>query len=101
MKNKKKMPQEARIDVEGILAISENETLKRELLDVHMRLLESERKRNAQKKAAQKEKDEIMGFVGVTAGLVVLAASLVSSAPWTAVFIGLGVVACMKKVGWL
>ena len=90
-----------RADVEGILAISENETLKRELLHVSALLMESERKRRDQRKAAQKEKDEIMGFVGVTAGLVVLAGAVLSSAAWTSAFICLGIAACMKKVGWL
>lgn len=102
MKNKKKMPSEARhIDVEGILAISENETLKRELIRMSAMLLESERKCRDQKKAAQKEKDEIMGFCGCTALLVVMAMCAVGSAPWTAIFIALGIVAIMKKVGWL
>ena len=102
MKNKRNNPQEVRhVDVDGILAISENETLKRELLHVSALLMESERKRREQKKAAQKEKDEIMGFVGVTAGLVVLAGAVLSSAAWTSAFICLGIAACMKKVGWL
>ena len=88
-------------DVEGILAISENETLKRELLHVSALLMESERKRREQKKAAQKEKDEIMGFCGCTALLVVMAMCAVSSAPWSAIFIALGILAMMRKVGWL
>ena len=90
-----------RVDVDGILAISENETLKRELLHVRALLIESERKRREQKKAAQKEKDEIMGFCGCTALLVVMAMCVVGSAPWTAIFIALGILAMMRKVGWL
>lgn len=100
-KKNKPIPAQNPINVDALLAPYENAALRRELLATQMRLMESERNLHAQKKAAQKEKDEIMGFVCVVAGLVILAGCALSSAPWTAVFIALGLVAIMRKVGWL
>lgn len=103
MKNKKNkpIPETTPIDVDALLAPYEIAALRRELLATQLRLMESERKRTEQKKDAQRKLDGIMGFVGVTAGLVVLASCALSSAPWTAVFIALGVVAVMRKAGWI
>lgn len=101
MKNKKKTAYVPQVDVDKLMAPYEKRWLEQELDRTRLLLLASERKRSEERKAAQREKDGIMGFVGVTALLVVLAACALSSAPWTAVFIALGLVAIMKKVGWL
>lgn len=101
MKNKRKAACVPEIDVDKLMAPYERRWLERELDETRAKLIESERKRTEEKKAAQKERDEIMGFVGLTAGLVVLAGCALSSAPWTALFILLGLVAIMKKVGWI
>lgn len=101
MKNKRKAAYVPQIDVDKLMAPYERQWLERELDETRAKLIESERKRTEEKKAAQKERDEIMGFVGLVAGLVILAGCALSSAPWTALFIFLGIVAIMRKVGWL
>lgn len=101
MKNKRKTVYVPQVEVDKLIAPYERKWLEDELEKTKWMLRESECKRREERKAHRKEKDEIMGFVSCTAGLVVMAMCAVSSAAWTAIFICLGIAAIMRKVGWL
>ena len=101
MKNKRKTVYVPQVEVDKLIAPYERKWLEDELEKTKWMLRESECKRREEHKAHRKEKDEIMGFFGCTALLVVFAAAALSSAMWTSIFVGLGLVAMMRKVGWL
>ena len=101
MKKKNKMIEKKPVNVEELLMYYENRTLKRDLFATSLELMESRRKCAEQKRSAQREKDNLTGFVGIISLLVVFGCCLTSGAPWTAVFIALGCLAVMKKAGWI
>lgn len=102
---KQKMPvapaQTHQVDIDALIAPYEVRCVQRELELTQEKLRCSEKMRIEEKRAAQKEKDGIMGFVGVVALLVVFAMCMLSKEMWTAIFPVLGLVAIMKKVGWI
>lgn len=72
-----------------------------ELAQARLELMQSEITRAKEKRAAQDEMDGLVGFVSVIA-LLVIAAVCVFAAPIWAVCLPLaGMLAVMRKVGWL
>lgn len=72
-----------------------------ELAQMQGALVHSEMRRAEEKRAAQREMDGLVGFVGVIALLIVTAVCILAAPIWTACLPMAGMLAVMRKVGWL
>ncbi len=64
-------------------------------------LVHSEMRRAEEKRAAQDEMDGLVGFVSVIALLVIAAVCVLAAPIWTACLPLAGMLAVMRKVGWV
>ena len=72
-----------------------------ELAQTQRALAQSEMTRREEKRAAQDEMDGLVGFVSVFALLIVTAVCVLAAPIWTACLPLAGMLAVMRKVGWL
>lgn len=72
-----------------------------ELAQTQLALVHSEMRRAEEKRAAQDEMDGLVGFVSVIALLVIAAVCVLAAPIWTACLPLAGMLAVMRKVGWL
>lgn len=72
-----------------------------ELAQMQRALVHSEMRRAEEKRAAQREMDGLVGFVGVIALLIVTAVCVLAAPIWTACLPLTGMLAVMRKVGWV
>lgn len=72
-----------------------------ELAQMQRALVHSEMTRAKEKRAAQDEMDGLVGFVSVIALLVIAAVCVLAAPIWTACLPLAGMLAVMRKVGWL
>lgn len=72
-----------------------------ELSQARLELRQSEITRAEEKRAAQDEMDGLVGFVSVIALLVITAVCVLAAPIWTACLPLAGMLAVMRKVGWL
>lgn len=72
-----------------------------ELAQTQRALVHSEMIRAKEKRAAQDEMDELVGFVSVIALLVIAAVCVLAAPIWTACLPLAGMLAVMRKVGWI
>ena len=72
-----------------------------ELAQMRRELMQSEITRAEEKRAAQREMDGLVGFVGVIALLIVTAVCVLAAPIWTAFLPLAGMLAVMRRVGWL
>ena len=72
-----------------------------ELAQTQRALVHSEMTRAKEKRAAQDEKDELVGFVSVIALLIVTGVCVLAAPIWTVCLPLAGMLAVMRKVGWM
>ena len=72
-----------------------------ELAQTQRALVHSEMFRAEEKRAAQREMDGLVGFVSVIALLVIAAVCVLAAPIWTACLPLAGILAVMRKVGWV
>lgn len=72
-----------------------------ELARMQRALVHSEMTRAKEKRAAQDEMDGLVGFVSVIALLIVTVVCVLAAPIWTACLPLAGMLAVMRKVGWL
>lgn len=72
-----------------------------ELAQTQRELMQSEITRAKEKRAAQREMDGLVGFVSVIALLIVTAVCVLAAPIWTACLPLAGMLAVMRRVGWL
>lgn len=72
-----------------------------ELAQARLEVRQSEITRAKEKRAAQDEMDGLVGFVSVVALLVIAAVCVLAAPIWTACLPLAGMLAVMRKVGWL
>ena len=72
-----------------------------ELAQMKRALVHSEMTRAKEKRAAQDEMDGLVGFVSVIALLVIAAVCVLAAPIWTACLPLAGMLAVMRKVGWV
>ena len=72
-----------------------------ELARMQRALAQSEIARAEEKRAAQREMDGLVGFVSVFALLIVTGVCVLAAPIWTACLPLAGMLAVMRKVGWL
>ena len=72
-----------------------------ELAKIQQALVHSEMRRAEEKRAAQCEMDGLVGFVSVIALLIVTAVCVLAALIWTACLPLSGMLAVMRKVGWV
>ena len=72
-----------------------------ELAQMQRALVHSEMRRAEEKRAAQDEMDGLVGFVSVISLLIVTAVCVLSAPIWTACLPLSGMLAVMRKSGWL
>lgn len=72
-----------------------------ELAQTQRALVHSEITRAKEKRAAQDEMDGLVGFVSVIALLVIAAVCVLAAPIWTAALPLAGMLAVMRKAGWL
>lgn len=72
-----------------------------ELAQTQRALVHSEMCRAEEKRAAQREMDGLVGFVSVIALLIVTAVCVLAAPIWTACLPLAGMLAVMRKVGWI
>lgn len=72
-----------------------------ELAQARLELMKSEITRAEEKRAAQDEMDGLVGFVSVIALLIVAAVCVLAAPIWTACLPVAGMLAVMRKAGWV
>ena len=72
-----------------------------ELAKMQRALVHSEMLRSEEKRAARREMDGLVGFVSVIALLVIAAVCVFAAPIWTACLPLAGMLAVMRKVGWI
>ena len=72
-----------------------------ELAQARLEVRQSEITRAKEKRAAQDEMDGLVGFVSVIALLVIAAVCVLAAPIWTACLPFAGMLAVMRRVGWL
>lgn len=72
-----------------------------ELAQMKRALVHSEMTRAEEKRAAQDEMDGLVGFVGMIALFVITAVCVLAAPIWTACLPLAGMLAVMRRVGWL
>lgn len=72
-----------------------------ELAQARLEVRQSEITRAKEKRAAQDEMDGLVGFVSVIALLVIAAVCVLAAPIWTACLPLAGMLAVMRKVGWV
>lgn len=72
-----------------------------ELAQTQLALVHSEMLRAKEKRAAQDEMDGLVGFVSVIALLVIAAVCVLAAPIWTAFLPLAGMLAVMRKAGWV
>lgn len=72
-----------------------------ELAQTQRELMQSEITRAEEKRAAQDEMDGLVGFVSVIALLVIAAVCILAAPIWTACLPLAGMLAVMRKAGWV
>ena len=72
-----------------------------ELAQTQLALVHSEMLRAEEKRAARREMDGLVGFVSVIALLVIAAVCVLAAPIWTACLPLAGMLAVMRKGGWL
>ncbi len=106
MKKQKMLPvRAAEMNEDLFLAMlsakSEARTVQQRLMAAQTKLHLSEAARKEAQRAAQQEKDGMVAFFGVMAGLVVSGVCILAAPVWTAVLPIVGTLAMMRKAGWL
>ena len=72
-----------------------------ELAQARLALVHSEMLRAEEKRAAREDMDGLVGFVSVISLLVIAAVCVLAAPIWTACLPMAGMLAVMRKVGWL
>lgn len=72
-----------------------------ELAQTQRALVHSEMTRAEEKRAARREMDGLVGFVGVVALLIVTCVCVLAAPIWTACLPLAGMLAVMRKAGWV
>lgn len=72
-----------------------------ELAQMQRTLVHSEMRRAEEKRAAQDEMDGLVGFVSVISLLIVTAVCVLAAPIWTACLPLAGMLAVMRKAGWV
>ena len=72
-----------------------------ELAQMQRALVHSEMRRAEEKRAAQREMDGLVGFVSVIALLVITGVCILAAPIWTACLPLAGMLAVMRKAGWI
>ena len=72
-----------------------------ELAQMQRALVHSEMRRAEEKRAAREEMDGLVGFVSVISLLVIAAVCVLAAPIWTACLPIAGMLAVMRRVGWL
>ena len=72
-----------------------------ELAQMQRALVHSEMRRAEEKRAAQSEMDGLVGFVSMFALLIVTAVCVLAAPIWTACLPLTGMLAVMRKSGWM
>ena len=72
-----------------------------ELVRMQRALVHSELTRREEKRAARREMDGLVGFVSVIALLIVTGVCVLAAPIWTACLPLAGMLAVMRRVGWL
>ena len=72
-----------------------------ELAQARLELMQSEITRAEEKRAAQREMGGLVGFVSVIALLIVTAVCILAAPIWTVCLPLAGMLAVMRRVGWL
>lgn len=96
----------------AVISAEENEALflaalnakaeaNRTVAELQRALVRSELLRSEEKRAARREMDGMVGFVSVIALLVIAAVCILAAPIWTACLPLAGMLAVMRKVGWL
>lgn len=106
MKKQKMLPAKAAEMNEDLFlamlsAKSEARSKQRQLELAESKLHLSQMARVEEQRAAQKELDGMVAFVGVLSGLVVTGVCVLSAPVWTAVLPIAGTMAVMRKAGWI
>lgn len=106
MSKKKNLPAVVQADNEELFLAALNaraEANRRgaELAQARLELMRSEITRAEEKRAAQGEMDGLVGFVSVIALLVIAAVCVLAAPIWTACLPLAGMLAVMRKAGWL
>lgn len=104
--SKKKLPAVVQTDNEELFLAALNaraEANRRgaELAQARLELRQSEITRAEEKRAAQREMDGLVGFVSVFALLIVTGVCVLAAPIWTAFLPLAGMLAVMRKAGWL
>lgn len=72
-----------------------------ELAQTQLALVHSEMLRSEEKRTARREMDGLVGFVSVIALLIVTGVCVIAAPIWTACLPLAGMLAVMRRVGWL
>ena len=72
-----------------------------ELAQMQRALVHSEMRRSEEKRAAREEMDGLVGFVSVISLLIVTAVCVLAAPIWTACLPLAGMLAVMRKAGWV
>lgn len=72
-----------------------------ELAQMQRELMQSEMIRSEEKRAAREEMDGLVGFVSVISLLIVTAVCVLAAPIWTACLPLAGMLAVMRKAGWV
>ena len=106
MKKEKKLSQAAAVMnddlfLEMISAKSDARVKARQLAAAEAKVKLSEAARMEEQRAAERELDGMVAFVGVMTGLVVTGVCVLAAPVWTAVLPLVGTLAVMRKAGWI
>lgn len=84
-----------------LAALNAKAEANRTVAELQRALVRSELLRSEEKRAAQDEMDGLVGFVSVIALLIVTAVCVLAAPIWTACLPLAGMLAVMRKVGWV
>ena len=107
MNKKRNLPAVVQTEVNEALffsalnARSEANRMGTELARMQRALVHSEMTRAKEKRAARREMDGLVGFVSVIALLIVTGVCVIAAPIWTACLPLAGMLAVMRRVGWL
>lgn len=107
MNKKRNLPAVVQTEVNEALffsalnARSEANRMGTELARMQRALVHSEMTRAKEKRAARREMDGLVGFVSVIALLIVTGVCVIAAPIWTACLPIAGMLAVMRRVGWL
>ena len=84
-----------------LAALNAKAEANRTVAELQRALVHSEMTRAKEKRAAQDEMDGLVGFVSVIALLIVTAVCILAAPIWTACLPLAGMLAVMRRVGWI